>query len=211
MRYPEIPAETRKHMAAAIRTLCENFTGRSDSYTVERYMKEAGIRDFDGYRLISTLAMPAICYRNLYLRTMNNYKGLKREIRALAEQTETRERAARAAWEPEAVAAALRRRRQALGMSQAQLARVLGVTAPAVSQWEQGRKPTEERLKQLAGALGCTVEALTGRPEDEPTTAGRLMALFEKYNSVTEGLTPEEAGWLGGEGPEDERPLNEEE
>jgi len=44
---------------------------------------------------------------------------------------------------------------------QGELARALGVTASAVSQWEKGLcNPTTGRLRDVAAVLGCTVDDL---------------------------------------------------
>lgn len=51
--------------------------------------------------------------------------------------------------------------RAAKGMTQAQLAKALGVSTPTVWAWEHGRsRPIAERYRDIASALGITVEAL---------------------------------------------------
>ena len=61
---------------------------------------------------------------------------------------------------------AIKRRRQELGMSQADLARKLGITQIAVSNWENGYNcPKSTRLKDVADALGCTVDELLRKEE----------------------------------------------
>lgn len=55
----------------------------------------------------------------------------------------------------------LRELRLERGMTMAALADRIGVTQPAISQWESGReRPGRETLQRLAGAFGVTVEAL---------------------------------------------------
>lgn len=52
--------------------------------------------------------------------------------------------------------------REAKGMTQEQLAKLLGVTQGAVAQWENGlTHPTFDKLVTLAEALSLTVDELT--------------------------------------------------
>lgn len=50
--------------------------------------------------------------------------------------------------------------RAAKGMNQSELARALGVTPQAVQKWEAGGAPKGARLREVAEALGTTVEYL---------------------------------------------------
>lgn len=51
--------------------------------------------------------------------------------------------------------------RKIRGLSQAKLAKMLGVAQNTVSNWENGaREPDNENLKKLAQVLGCTVDYL---------------------------------------------------
>lgn len=53
--------------------------------------------------------------------------------------------------------------RKIRGLSQAKLAKLLGVAQNTVSNWENGsREPDNETLKKLAFHLGCTVDYLLG-------------------------------------------------
>ena len=55
----------------------------------------------------------------------------------------------------------IRAARVAAGISQCELARLMGTTPGAVSQWESGRtKPGIGRLTRLASVLSVTVEEL---------------------------------------------------
>ena len=59
-------------------------------------------------------------------------------------------------------------RRVAKGMTQGELARLIGVSAPAIAQWECGdTNPSADKLPAIAAALGCTIDDLfkhdTGR------------------------------------------------
>lgn len=56
---------------------------------------------------------------------------------------------------------AIREAREAAGISQGELAKRIGVTPGAVSQWEQGTtNPSIHRLKAIAQTLGVTVDEL---------------------------------------------------
>lgn len=53
------------------------------------------------------------------------------------------------------------RKRRRKGMTQAKLAKLIGVTQKDVSRWENGmRKPRAENLAKIAAALGCSIEEL---------------------------------------------------
>lgn len=63
-------------------------------------------------------------------------------------------------WTPEN-GKALAARREALGLTQAQLARKVGCDAMTISRWERGcHSPRARQRKRLAKALGLTPEAL---------------------------------------------------
>ena len=67
----------------------------------------------------------------------------------------------------------IREAREQAGISQTELARLLGVTRSACSQWESvgGTAPRRDRLEQLAGLLGVSFEWLaTGRGADGSPT-----------------------------------------
>ena len=54
--------------------------------------------------------------------------------------------------------------RTALGITQEQLAAILGVTQGTVAQWETGRShPSFDKLPKVAEALGVTVDELIGK------------------------------------------------
>ena len=56
--------------------------------------------------------------------------------------------------------------RKAKGLTQEQLAKLLGVTQGAVAQWENGlTHPAFNMLPRLATALGVTVDELIGKEE----------------------------------------------
>lgn len=61
----------------------------------------------------------------------------------------------------------IRRYRSELGLTQAELAKKLGLTYSSVSQWESGRAtPRTPVLKQIADLFGTTVSDLMGEPAD---------------------------------------------
>lgn len=58
--------------------------------------------------------------------------------------------------------------RKKLGLTQNQLARMLGVSAQAVSKWERGIScPDISLLDEIANALQIFLSALLGIPENE--------------------------------------------
>ena len=68
--------------------------------------------------------------------------------------------------------------RKNVGMSQAELARALGVSPSAVGMYEQGRRePSAQMLVSLAQILGVTTDyLLTGAPAPEQTEAlGKML------------------------------------
>lgn len=61
---------------------------------------------------------------------------------------------------------AIKNRRQELNMTQAELAKKLGVTQSVVAKWETNTCcPKSARLKDVADALGCTVDELLRKEE----------------------------------------------
>lgn len=55
------------------------------------------------------------------------------------------------------------------GLSQEQLARLMGTTQAAVAMWETGaRMPRADKLPKLAEVLGCSVADLFAKKEPEP-------------------------------------------
>lgn len=59
----------------------------------------------------------------------------------------------------------LRELREAVGISQREVARRLKVTPGAVAKWELGyTQPTMDNILALASLLGCTTDALLGCP-----------------------------------------------
>lgn len=55
----------------------------------------------------------------------------------------------------------IRTRRKALGLSQSELAELVGCTSQAVGMWERGETlPAADRLPDIARALGCSIDEL---------------------------------------------------
>lgn len=61
----------------------------------------------------------------------------------------------------------LKRLRKEKGITQEQLAEAVGVTAQAVSKWEQGSYPDASLLPAAADCLGVRIDALFGRVEEQ--------------------------------------------
>ena len=60
--------------------------------------------------------------------------------------------------------------REKAGLSQAAVAEQLGVTAPAVCQWEKGKtSPKMPMLRKIAKLYGCTVDELVAEDCAEAT------------------------------------------
>lgn len=58
----------------------------------------------------------------------------------------------------------IREARQLKGITQEQLAKMLGITQGAVAQWENGlTHPSFDMLPKVAEALGMTVDELIGK------------------------------------------------
>ena len=98
--------------------------------------------------------------------------------------------------------AALRRH---LGMSQAELAKKMGVSPSAVGMYEQGRRePSLDGVVTLCGIFGVTSDyLLTGRPvtkEDSRILKGTIFSAAQRAQARQlcreDGLTPEELGVL---------------
>ena len=58
--------------------------------------------------------------------------------------------------------------REQKGITQAQLASMIGVTQGAVSAWETGRwEPSLYTIRKISNALKCTTDELIGGADDE--------------------------------------------
>jgi transcriptional regulator with XRE-family HTH domain len=78
--------------------------------------------------------------------------------------------------------------REQAGLSQAQLAKKLGIAQRSYSQWE--RRPValrHDQLEALAAALGLTLAGLVGTPEAKARSngpAGKLRQVFERASNL---------------------------
>lgn len=73
---------------------------------------------------------------------------------------------------PPAVNISIRQIRESAGITQAELARRLGITQPAVARWESGRRqPRVESLQRIADALGLNLSVIFsgGGPTKDPS------------------------------------------
>jgi len=93
------------------------------------------------------------------------------------------------------VGAAIRRHRELLGLSQADLAEAIGRSIQALGEIERGRSaPSFETLEAISRVLGTPVrDFFPGHPEvredDGPAGAGRVLALLLP-------LSPQERAWV---------------
>ena len=61
----------------------------------------------------------------------------------------------------------IRTLRKEAGISQTELAKILGCGQPNICAWESGKsQPTTDRLPALAKALGCTIDDLFEKDGD---------------------------------------------
>jgi transcriptional regulator with XRE-family HTH domain len=97
--------------------------------------------------------------------------------------------------------------REAKGISQVRLAKMLGIAPSNVSRWESGKyEPQRETLISIADATGCDLEWLaTGRepPPTPPPLSPDERTILAVYRSL--GLTESEAiqglTWAAGQRP----------
>lgn len=76
---------------------------------------------------------------------------------------------------------AIRKRREALGVTQAQLGAAIGVTFQQVQKYEQGRnRVAASKLIRVAEALKCDIGELCFAEEDELPGAKRLVRAWSK-------------------------------
>lgn len=91
----------------------------------------------------------------------------------------------------------IRKHRNELGLTQAELAKKLGLTYSSVSQWESGRAtPRTPILKQLADLFGTTVADLMGEPAEAALVGASRMVPLLGYAHMGE---PEDEGSLSDE------------
>ncbi|MDO5377766.1 MAG: helix-turn-helix domain-containing protein [Clostridia bacterium] len=82
----------------------------------------------------------------------------------------------------------IRRRREALGMEQKRLAKLLGITPNSVSNWENGRsRPDVNLLPDICGALGITLYELFALEDPTVRYSAREQRLIENYRQLSGG------------------------
>ena len=85
----------------------------------------------------------------------------------------------------DSIAARIKEAREAAGLTQAQLAKIVGTTSQNISQYERGlRKPKIEMMKKLADALGCSASDF-----DESLAALVSVGDNIRYWRKNEGMT----------------------
>ena len=78
--------------------------------------------------------------------------------------------------------------RELTGMEQKALARLIGVTPNAVSNWETGRsRPDVNLLPGICGALNITFYDLFGVPDPAVRYSARQQLLVDKFSALSEG------------------------
>lgn len=61
----------------------------------------------------------------------------------------------------------IKQKRLDMGLTQKELALLVGVNQSAVALWENGTGPKRSRLPDVAKALGCTIEELLADEKEE--------------------------------------------
>ena len=82
---------------------------------------------------------------------------------------------------------ALKRLREAAGISQRELARLIGQEQSSVSFWERtGKPPRSDLLVPIAEALGVSIEELLGlpRPKNTGKPGGRLGKVVDEISRM---------------------------
>ena len=98
------------------------------------------------------------------------------------------------------VGRALAAERRSAGLSQQQVAERIGVEPETLSRMESGKiSPTLQRLRQLAGVYGCSLEALVGRASDQtPDIAKRLAEQLDDLSDADRAFVAQQTEQLIG-------------
>ena len=84
----------------------------------------------------------------------------------------------------------LQKLRKQHGITQEQLAAKLGVTAQAVSKWENGSYPDGDLLPKIADIFDVSIDNLYGRGEEKRSFEQQVMdSMLTVYNSSTDSAT----------------------
>lgn len=87
-------------------------------------------------------------------------------------------------------------KRKSLGLTQDALAEQLGITAQAVSKWENDQScPDISMLPRLAEIFGCTTDSLLGLPAREPPASTSLSPQTQEDAAEPEGFHIENGSW----------------
>lgn len=80
--------------------------------------------------------------------------------------------------------------RRSMGMSQADLAKALGISASAVGMYEQGRRqPSMELMADMAKLFGVSIDFLvTGKTKDGPDEAVLMKTLMDRVAATDKRL-----------------------
>jgi transcriptional regulator with XRE-family HTH domain len=85
----------------------------------------------------------------------------------------------------------IRRRRSELGMSQAELAQAVGLDKRQIRRYEAGEaQPTLSGAKELAKALGVTLDELAGEETRRLDLSGEWWAVWQTWHDGEEVLNP---------------------
>ncbi len=83
--------------------------------------------------------------------------------------------------------AKLRAYRKRKRLTQAQLAKWLGVSQAAVAKWENGQaEPDIERLNRLSALFGVPLDLLCGDSEADPAIHGNMAVMTRAFAQLTE-------------------------
>lgn len=103
------------------------------------------------------------------------------------------------------IGSGIKNARLAVGITQAELARRLGVTPQAISQYERGeKKPKIETIKKIADALGASWFHLSHLDDLVATSEERVLDKEEVYQSIAVDYTTAELFIMASE-PESSR------
>lgn len=82
----------------------------------------------------------------------------------------------------------LKQLRESLGLSQRELARLVGISPPNISRYESGKiTPTEDVIRQIAEKLSVSTDYLLGLTDDPTPKSGELPEfLKEKLKRLEE-------------------------
>jgi transcriptional regulator with XRE-family HTH domain len=74
--------------------------------------------------------------------------------------------------------------REELGDSQAELAKMCGVSVTSVKNWERGAHPPGRKMKRLSIVLGRTPAEITGDAEAEPLTREQVLEIMQEHRHL---------------------------